>query len=45
MAKRRGTDNIMAKRRGTDNIMAKRKRIKGQKRSTKNTYKTKDRVT
>ena len=32
-------------RRRTDNTMAKRKSTKGQQRSTKHTYKTKDRVT
>jgi hypothetical protein len=32
-------------RRRTDNTMTKRKCTKGQKRSTKHTYKTKDRVT
>ena len=41
MAKRRRIDNTMAKRRRTDNTMAKRKCTKG--RSTKHTYKTKDR--
>ena len=33
------------KDRWTDNTMAKRKSTKGQQRSTKHTYKTKDRVT
>jgi hypothetical protein len=45
MAKRRRTDNTMAKRRRTDNTMAKRKLTKGKQRSTKHTYKTRDRVT
>ena len=45
MTKRRRTDNTMAKRSRTDNTMTKRKSTKGQQRSTKHTYKTKDRVT
>jgi hypothetical protein len=45
MTKRKRKDNTMTKRKRTDNTMAQRKVQKDKQRSTKHTYKTKDRVT